>query len=118
MMAEFPLRFQQVRENVALTPDQRKGFLDDWFDWRITDENQSFKSTLHSIYCACECNDAEAYLKKTIAFATASWSREEKTRFHGELQDAKWAAHDLRWPVAPPPAAVAPPAAPTGAAHP
>ena len=118
MMAEFPLRFQQVRENVALTPEQRKGFLGDWFDWRITDENQSFKSTLHSIYCACECNDAEAYLKKTIAFATASWSREEKTRFHGELQDAKWAAHDLRWPVAPPPAAVAPAAAPAGAVHP
>jgi hypothetical protein len=88
--------------------------LDNWFTFRITDEDQSFKSTLHSIYCACECADANVYLKKTIDFTTADWSQAEKIRFHSEMQDPKWSAHDLRWPVAPP----QPPAAAAKAATP
>ena len=67
-----------------------------------------FKSTLHAIYCKCECADAAMYVTKTINFTTKDWSQAEKIRFHSELQDPKWSAHDLRWPVAPP---VASPAA-------
>jgi len=112
MLAEFPVVWRATRENVSLTPQRKEQILDDWFKFRITDENQSFKSTLHSIYCLCECVDADVYVKKTIAFTTADWSLTEKIRFHTELQDPKWSAHDLRWPVAPPPvtAPAAPPA--------
>jgi hypothetical protein len=105
MLAEFPVIWRGSRENVSLTPQKKEKMLDNWFTFRITDEEQSFKSTLHSIYCACECADANVYLKKTIEFTTADWSQAEKIRFHTELQDPKWSAHDLRWPVAPPPAA-------------
>ena len=107
MLAEFPVIWRGSRENVSLTPQKKEKMLDNWFTFRITDEDQSFKSTLHSIYCACECADANVYLKKTIDFTTADWSQAEKIRFHTELQDPKWSAHDLRWPVAPPPAAAA-----------
>jgi hypothetical protein len=105
MLAEFPVIWRGSRENVSLTPQKKEKMLENWFTFRITDEEQSFKSTLHSIYCACECADANVYLKKTIEFTTADWSQAEKIRFHTELQDPKWSAHDLRWPVAPPPAA-------------
>ena len=105
MLAEFPVIWRGSRENVSLSPQKKEKMLDNWFTFRITDEEQSFKSTLHSIYCACECADANVYLKKTIEFTTADWSQAEKIRFHTELQDPKWSAHDLRWPVAPPPAA-------------
>ena len=111
MLAEFPVIWRATRENVSLTPQRKEQMLDNWFKFRITDENQSFKSTLHSIYCVCECVDADVYVKKTIAFTTADWSQTEKIRFHSEMQDPKWSAHDLRWPVSPPPAT-----APTGPA--
>jgi hypothetical protein len=105
MMAEFPVIFRGTRENVSLTAQRKEEILDKWFRGRITNEFQSFKSTLHSIYCKCECGDAAMYVTKTINFATKDWSQTEKIRFHGELQDPKWSAHDLRWPVAPPAAA-------------
>jgi hypothetical protein len=116
MMAEFPVIFRGTRENVSLTPERKEEILNKWFFRRITNDFQSFKSTLHAIYCKCECADAAAYVTKTIEFATKDWSQTEKIRFHTELQDPKWSAHDLRWPVAPP---VTPPqtaAAPSQAA--
>ena len=117
MMAEFPVVFRATRENVSLTPQSKEEILNKWFLGRITNEFQSFKSTLHAIYCKCECADAAAYVTKTINFATHDWSQTEKIRFHSELQDPKWSAHDLRWPVAPPVAspAAAPPAPKSGA---
>jgi hypothetical protein len=102
MLEEFPVIFRSANENVTFTPEKRKQVLDRWFEFRITDDQQSFKSTLHSIYCACACDDAAAYVKKTIEFTTASWSQTEKARLHGELQDPKWADQKLLWPVAPP----------------
>ncbi len=105
MLVEFPIVFRASRENVSLTEKQRADILDRWFKGRITNEFQSFKSTLHSIYCICECPDADAYVKKTIEFSTADWSAEEKARLHTEMNDPKWAEHKLRWPVKPPPPA-------------
>jgi hypothetical protein len=120
MMAEFPVIFRATRENVSLTPEKKEEVLNKWFLGRITNEFQSFKSTLHAIYCKCECVDAAMYVTKTINFTTKDWSQAEKIRFHSELQDPKWSAHDLRWPVAPPVAspAAAPTAATTQAAAP
>jgi uncharacterized protein DUF4157 len=115
MLAEFPEVFRSSNENVSFTPEQRQQVLDDWFSWRIPDKDQSFKSTLHSIYCKCECADSDAYVKKTIDFTTAKWSQAEKARFNGEMHDPKWASHNLRWPVQPPPV---PTAAPSPSASP
>ncbi len=103
MLVEFPIIFRAARENVSLTPQRRVEIVDKWFKVRITNDRQSFKSTLHAIYCKCECADADVYVKKTIAFSTADWSDEEKQRFHTELNDPKWDEHKLRWPVKPPP---------------
>jgi len=110
MLAEFPEVFRSSKENASFTPEKRKQVLDEWFGWRIPDKDQSFKSNLQSIYCKCECADSDAYVKKTIDFTTAKWSQAEKARFHGEMHDPKWASHNLRWPVQPPPV---PAAAPT-----
>jgi hypothetical protein len=102
MLVEFPIWFRSVRENVSLKPQERVDRLNFWFTRRITGERQSFKSTLQTIYCKCECADADVYVKKTIEFSTADWTVEEKERFHSELNDPKWAEHQLRWPVKPP----------------
>ena len=110
MMAEFPPVFSYARISVALSSGQREELINKWFTRRITNPRQSFDVSLKTVRCRCECGDADQYLKKTIRFATSSWSLSEKDRFHRELRDPKWSVFDLRWPVEPP---AAPPSAST-----
>jgi hypothetical protein len=94
MLAEFPVVWRATRENVSLTPQRKEQILDDWFKFRITDENQSFKSTLHSIYCLCECVDADVYVKKTIALRRRLVAKPKRFASIPSCRIRKWSAHD------------------------
>src|SRR5262249_51979495 len=78
---------------------QRKAELDTWFKFWITSPGESISGTVKAVRCACECNDADAYIKKTVGFVTASWNSYELHVFHSELRQAKW---KLNWPIQPP----------------
>ncbi len=92
--------FRLVYRRSLTKPDPfRQQELDRWFQFAITNPHESIEGILMEIRCACDCADADKYLKKTIEFSTTGWNSMERFVFHTELRKPQW---HLNWPIEPP----------------
>jgi hypothetical protein len=104
MLTEFRLRLERVRGSVSLTSSaDGTAEMDSWRKHRIEGDQQSITVSLRTARCACNCADADAMIKETIEFATASWTQQEKNDLHREMRDPRWHDLNLRWPFVAPP---------------
>jgi hypothetical protein len=103
------------RRSFRKPPEARRADLDAYFRWAvpIRRHGETIGGIVRFVRCQCDCADADAYIRKTVEFATQGWNSAELTTFHTELGDAKYGLH---WPIAPPAAMSVedlPPAIPT-----
>ena len=99
-LAAITSEFKIVRKRLLAKPEkQRKQELDAWFKFWISSQGESISGTVKAVRCACECTDADEYIKKTVGFVTASWNTYELHTFHSKLRQPKW---KLNWPIQPP----------------
>lgn len=99
-MSEFPLFFKSVANK---NWGERRDALHRWFKYKISQpqkHGEAFAGMLKAIRCRCECVDADAYIKRTVDFTTASWTEDEKNTFHAEMRNPQW---KLDWPIVTPP---------------
>jgi Domain of unknown function (DUF4157) len=100
-LAAITSEFKVVYKRILAKPaGQRKLELDSWFKFWVTSPGESISGTVKAVRCACECKDADEYIKKTVGFVTAGWNSVELDTFHTELRNPKW---KLNWPIEPPP---------------
>ena len=88
-MSEFPIRYRFLKSS-KMSKAQQAADLDWWFRHWIANPGENIAGSLKSLRCKCECADADAYVKRTVASVTAGWSQEEKDRFHAEMHEAEW----------------------------
>ena len=88
-----------IRRSNAKPLAEREPILQRWFDWNVQRSGESIAGNLKAVRCACECGDANAYITKTVDFATSGWNTNEKFRLHYELTQPKWR---LSWPISVP----------------
>jgi hypothetical protein len=96
--SEFKIVFKRLR---AKPEAERQSELDSWFKFWIQTGAENIAGNVKGMRCACECNDADEYIRRAIAAVTTSWNSYELHTFHSELRRPKW---NLNWPIAPPPA--------------
>ncbi|MCW5799967.1 MAG: hypothetical protein LZF60_340119 [Nitrospira sp.] len=77
----------------------RQQELNRWFRSTISNPYESIEGVMMAVRCACDCADADAYLKKTIEFSTVGWNSMERFVFHTEMRKPQW---KLNWPIEPP----------------
>jgi hypothetical protein len=107
-MSEFVVLVRFLDRTRAPAPDRRTR-LDSYFNYAIANPDEGIGGNMRQIRCRCECGDADEYVRRTVALATASWTPAERARFNAEMHDPRWSSHDLRWPIAAP----TPPTPPT-----
>ncbi|AFY34120.1 hypothetical protein Cal7507_3729 [Calothrix sp. PCC 7507] len=98
MMSEFPIAFRAIPAGASAT-DPARVRLNNWFQTVITNPSESISGALKALRCKCNCADVDAFVIDTFNFVAASWTPAEKTAFNTELQNPRWAAFDLRWPL-------------------
>jgi hypothetical protein len=97
IISEFNVRYHRSLAFIRQVDRQR--FLDQWFAEAINNPYESINGNLKSIRCQCECNDADAYIKKSVESTTSGWDTYARFLLNAELQKPKW---KLNWPVDPP----------------
>jgi hypothetical protein len=103
MLTEFRLRMERIRGSASLTSSaDRADEMNEWRTHRILGTSQSITVSLRTARCACNCEDADKMIKEAIAFATSSWTQQEKNDLHREMRDPRWHDLDLRWPFVAP----------------
>ncbi|MGH8167695.1 MAG: hypothetical protein ACREQ1_10670, partial [Woeseiaceae bacterium] len=95
IMSEFPVAFRAIPVG-APVGDPARARLDNWFDFAITNPDESIRGTLKKLRCTCDCAQVNAWVTDTFNFVATSWTAAERTAFNTELRRAVWA---LSWPL-------------------
>lgn len=94
MMSEFPVTVRSIPPGTP--PAQRARILGEWFTDTIINRDESIQGAVTELRCACDCADADAYIRDTFAFTAASWTAAERNAFNTVLRQARWG---LSWPL-------------------
>jgi hypothetical protein len=95
IMSEFPIGFKSIPIGAGPTHPSRI-FLDNWFNFKITNSSEGIRGILQKMRCKCSCSDVDAFVVDTFNFVSSGWTLLEKNAFNDELRKSRWT---LSWPL-------------------